>query len=165
MATIISIIALILVVTFIGFMGAAVCRSMVAINRLSRSIDIMTNDIDKKLDYNLVDLKHDEEKENGYFFNTHFFRQVEITCEKWYGNNKVPLVLAQVIASTIEKDDNGNRKYVTAIKLYEKGKFVGWFNTKPMSKDEIIREFTNVKQKNDSCRINWDYLDGIDSYK
>ena len=164
-STIISIIVLVLVVVFIGVMSPALCRSMVAINRLSRSIDMITNDIDKKLDYDLVDLKHDEEKENGYFFNTHFFRQIEITSEKWYGNNKVPLVLAQVIASTNERDDGGNRKYVTAIKLYEKGKFVGWFNTKPMDKATIIREFTNIKQKDDSGRIDWDYLDGIDSYK
>ena len=163
MATIISIIAIVLVVTFIGFMGAAVCRSMVAINRLARTVDTITDDIDKKLDYDLVDLKHDEEKENGYFFNTHFFRQIEITCEKWYGNNKVPIVLAQVVASTNERDDSGNRKYVTVIKLYEKGKFVGWFNTKPMDKDEIIREFTNVKQKDNAGRIDWNYLDGIDS--
>ena len=145
-------------ITFIIFIAMAAClmgwlfhaanTAVIGINRAVEEVDAITQSIDNSIG---------EATEKD--FQKKFMAQQEIQRDRWYTPDGQRIILCQVIAS--KKDDDGNIKYISAIKVYDSSaKLVGWFETHPMCEAEIVNEFNNIKLKNDAGKLRWDYLNG-----
>jgi hypothetical protein len=160
-------------VVFICFIAMAVCLmgwlfhaanvSMIGIRRSVEAADSITQSIDNAIALlnggKLEDIQFSDGEATEKDFQKRFLAQQEIQREKWRAHDGQRIFLCQVIAS--KKDDGGNIKYISAIKVYDSSaKLMGWFETHPMNESEIVNEFNNIKLKNDAGKIRWDYLSG-----
>lgn len=160
-------------IAFICFIIMAVCLmcwlfhavniSMIGIRRSVEAVDTITQSIDNTIALlsgsKLEDVQFSDGEATEEDFQKRFLAQQEIKRDKWRTHDGQRIFLCQVIAS--KKDDSGNIKYVSAIKIYDSSaKLAGWFETHPMSEAEIVNEFNNIKLKNDAGKIRWDYLSG-----
>ena len=161
--TIIFIIFVAAAFCLIGWLFRAANASLVGINRAVEAVDTITQSIDNTIALlsgsKLEDIQFSDGEASEKDFQKKFLAQQEIQRDKWYTPDGQRIILCQVIAS--KKDDDGNIKYISAIKVYDSSaKLMGWFETRPMSEAEIVNEFNNVKLKNDAGKLRWDYLNG-----